>query len=151
MVDNNTENKSQTSSNTGSEGPTSPDWREQRWKERWEWRNKMRESRRNRPFHGLFGGMALILIGALFLANQLSWISGDTWWKWLLIGLGAIMMVSWLVQYRAAPEFRHWGRGRFIWGMALVVLGILLLLGFSQWWPIVIIGVGVACLFRFCW
>jgi hypothetical protein len=144
MVDSNMDNKSQTS-NPGVEGPSCQDWREQRW----EWRNKMRESRRNRPFHGLFGGLALILIGALFLANQLSWISGDTWWKWLLIGLGAIMTTSWLVLNRK-PEYRHWGRGRFIWGIALVVLGILFLAGFSQWWPIVIIGVGAACVFRFC-
>ena len=146
MVDNNSENKSQAGTNPGVEGPTYHDWREQRW----EWRRKMREARHNYPLRGLFPGLALILVGALFLANQMSWISSDTWWKWLLIGLGAIMMVSWLVQNRAAPEFRHWERGRFIWGMALAVLGILFLAGFSQWWPIIIIGVGVACLFRFC-
>jgi hypothetical protein len=139
------DNKSQTL-NPGVEGPPCQDWREQRW----EWRNKMRESRRNRPFHGLFGGLALILIGVLFLANQLSWISGDTWWKWLLIGLGAIMMTSWLVLNRK-PEYRHWGRGRFIWGMALVVLGILFLAGFSQWWPIVLIGAGVAMILGGIW
>jgi phosphatidylserine synthase len=150
MVDNNSENKSQTSPNPGGQGPTYQDWREQRWKERWEWRKNRREAMQKYPLRGLFPGLALILVGALFLANQMSWISGDTWWKWLLVGLGAIMMISWLVQYRA-PEYRHWGRGRFVWGMALVVLGILFLVGFSQWWPIVIIGVGLACLFRFCW
>ena len=147
MTDNNSENKSQAGTNPGVEGPTYHDWREQRW----EWRRKRMEARHNYPLRGLFPGLALILVGALFLANQMSWISSDTWWKWLLIGLGAIMMGSWLVQYRTAPEFRHWGRGRFIWGMALAVLGILFLAGFSQWWPIIIIGVGVACLFRFCW
>ncbi len=151
MVDNNSENKSQTSSNPGTEEPAYQDWREQRWKERWEWRKKRREAMQKNPFRGLFPGLALILVGALFLANQMSWISGDNWWKWLLIGLGAIMMVSWLVERQAMPEYRHWRRVRFIWGMALVVLGILFLVGFSQWWPIVIIGVGVACLFRFCW
>ena len=146
MVDNNTGSNAQSSPNTPGGGPTYQDWREQRWKDRMEWRKKRWEAREKNPFRGVFPGLALILAGVLFLANQMSWISGDTWWKWLLIGLGAIMMVSWLVQYRAIPEYRHWGRGRFIWGLALVILGILFLVGFSQWWPIVIIGVGLACL-----
>jgi Domain of unknown function (DUF5668) len=151
MVDNNTGSNSQTGSNPGAEGPTYQDWREQRWKDRMEWRKKRWEAREKNPFRGVFPGLALILAGGLFLANQMSWISGDTWWKWLLVGLGAIMMISWLVQYRLVPEYRGWGRGRFIWGLALAVLGILFLLGVSQWWPIILIGAGLACLFRFCW
>jgi hypothetical protein len=151
MADNNTGNNSQTGANPGAQGPTYTDWREQRWKDRMEWRKKRWEAREKNPFRGVFPGLALILAGVLFLANQMSWISGDTWWKWLLVGLGAIMMVSSLVQYRLVPEYRGRGRGRFIWGLALVVLGILFLAGVSQWWPIILIGVGLACLFRFCW
>jgi hypothetical protein len=151
MADNNTGNNSQTGANPGARGPTYTDWREQRWKDRMEWRKKRWEEREKNPFRGVFPGLALILAGVLFLANQMSWISGDTWWKWLLVGLGAIMMVSSLVQYRLVPEYRGRGRGRFIWGLALVVLGILFLAGVSQWWPIILIGVGLACLFRFCW
>jgi phosphatidylserine synthase len=151
MADNNTGNNSQTGANPGAQGPTYTDWREQRWKDRMEWRKKRWEAREKNPFRGVFPGLALILAGVLFLANQMSWISGDTWWKWLLVGLGAIMMVSSLVQYRLVPEYRGRGRGRFIWGIALVVLGILFLAGVSQWWPIILIGVGLACLFRFCW
>ena len=151
MADNNTGNNSQTGANPGAQGPTYTDWREQRWKDRMEWRKKRWEAREKNPFRGVFPGLALILAGVLFLANQMSWISGDTWWKWLLVGLGAIMMVSSLVQYRLLPEYRGRGRGRFIWGIALVVLGILFLAGVSQWWPIILIGVGLACLFRFCW
>jgi hypothetical protein len=151
MADNNTGNNSQTGANPGAQGPTYTDWREQRWKDRMEWRKKRWEAREKNPFRGVFPGLALILAGVLFLANQMSWISGDTWWKWLLVGLGAIMMVSSLVQNRLVPEYRGRGRGRFIWGIALVVLGILFLAGVSQWWPIILIGVGLACLFRFCW
>ena len=151
MVDNSTGSNSQTGANPGAQGPTYTDWREQRWKDRMEWRKKRWEAREKNPFRGVFPGLALILAGALFLANQMNWISGDTWWKWLLVGLGAIMMVSSLVQYRLVPEYRGRGRGRFIWGIALAVLGILFLAGVSQWWPIILIGVGLACLFRFCW
>ena len=146
MVDNNTENKSQSGANPGGEGPTYQDWREQRW----EWRRKMREARHNRPFHGLFGGLVLILLGVLFLANQQSWISGNAWWQWLLIGLGGISIINGLVQYRA-PEFHHSRRHKLVWGAVLIALGVIFLLGFSHWWPIVLIGAGIAVLLGSLW
>ena len=146
MVDNNSENKSQTSSNPGGQGPTCQDWREQRW----EWRRKMREARHERPFHGLFFGLVLILLGGLFLANQQSWISGNAWWQWLLIGLGVISIINGLVQYRV-PMYRHWGRGRFVWGAILIALGVMFLLGISQWWPVVLIGAGAAIILGGLW
>jgi hypothetical protein len=52
MTDSNTGNNAQSSPNPPSGGPTYQDWREQRW----EWRQKMREARHSRPFHGLFPG-----------------------------------------------------------------------------------------------
>ena len=146
MAENNSENKSQTSTNPGNEAPTYQDWREQRW----EWRNKMREARRNRPFHGLFGGLVLILLGGLFLANQLSWISGNAWWQWLLVGLGIISIIDGLVQYHA-PEYHHSRRHKFVWGTVLIAIGVIFLLGFSQWWPIVLIGAGVAMILGGIW
>jgi hypothetical protein len=86
MTDSNTGNNAQSSPNPPGGGPTYQDWRQQRW----EWRQKMREARHSRPFHGLFPGLVLVLLGGLFLAGQQNWITADAWWQWLLIGLGAI-------------------------------------------------------------
>ena len=146
MVDNNTENKSQTGTTSGAQGPTYQDWREQRW----EWRRKMREARRNRPSHCLFGGLVLILLGGLFLANQQGWVSGNAWWQWLLIGLGVIFIINGLVRY-PEPEYHHSGRHKFVWGTVLIALGVIFLLGFTQWWPIVLIGAGVAVILGGIW
>ena len=146
MEQNNSENKSQMGSNPGAERPTCQDWREQRW----EWRRKMREARQSRPFHGLYYGLVLILLGGLLLANQQGWISGNAWWQWLLIGLGAISIINGLVQYRA-PEYHHSRRHKFVWGAVLIALGVIFLLGFSNWWPIVLIGAGVAVILGGIW
>jgi cation transport ATPase len=146
MVDNNIGSNSQTGSNPGPQGPTYHDWREQRW----QMRQKARAARRSRPFHGLFGGLVLVLLGVLFLAGQQNWITGSAWWQWLLVGLGAISIVSGLVQYHA-PEYSHSRRRRFVWGVALVALGTIFLLGFSHWWPAVLIGAGVAVLLSGLW
>jgi hypothetical protein len=146
MADSNTENKSQTNPNPCSAGPTYQDWREQRW----EWRRKMREARRSRPFHGLFCGLTLILFGGLFLADQQGWISGNAWWQWLLIGLGVISIINGLVRYRE-PEYHHSRRHKFVWGAGLIAVGVMFLLGFSQWWPLILIGAGITVILGGIW
>ena len=146
MTDSNTGNNAQSSPNPPSGGPTYQDWREQRW----EWRQKMREARRSRPFHGLFPGLVLVLLGGLFLAGQQNWITGNAWWQWLLIGLGAISIISGLVQYHA-PEYHHSRRHKFVWGIVLIALGTVFLLGFSHWWPAVLIGSGIVIILGGLW
>jgi hypothetical protein len=146
MAETNSENKSGAGPATAAKGPEYQDWREQRW----EWRRQKREARRRYPYHGLFPGMVLILIGGLFLSVQQGWISGSTWWQYGLIGLGIISLINGIFHY-SSPEYRYWGRGSFIWGTALVAVGVLFLLGFSQWWPLVLIGIGIAVLLRFLW
>jgi hypothetical protein len=137
-----------TAANQDAEGKgfTCHDWRE----ERWAWRREMREHRHRFPFHGLFFGLGLVLLGVLFLLNQTGAITGDTWWQALLIGLGSISIVDGLVRYNY-PEFRYGIYGKIVCGVILILIGILLLVGFSEWWPVVLIVAGVAFLFRFTW
>lgn len=146
MVDANPENKSQTAPNPDGPTNTYQDWREQRR----EWREKRREARHSHPFHGIFGGLVLILLGGLFLANQQHWISSGTWWEWLLIGLGVITIVHGLVRYHAS-EYHHSTRHKFVWGAILIALGAIFLLGFSHWWPAILIAAGIAILFVGLW
>jgi hypothetical protein len=146
MADNDQENKSQTGTTPGTDGCDCQDWRSQRW----EWRRKRMEARRNRPFHALAPGLILILLGGLFLANQQGWVTGNGWWQWLLIGLGVISIINGLVQYRE-PEYHHSRRHKFVWGAILIALGAVFLAGFTQWWPLVLIGAGVAVLLGGVW
>jgi len=139
MADNDQENKSQTGTPPGTDGCDCQDWRAQRW----EWRRKRMEARRNRPFHALYPGLVLILLGGLFLADQQGWVTGNAWWQWLLIGLGALMIMTGLIEFRE-PEFRHSRRRRFVWGAISIALGAIFLVGFTHWWPLVLVGAGVA-------
>ncbi len=113
------------------------DWREMRRKRRREWR----EARYRFPFRGLFPGLILILLGTLFMLNQAGWISGDTWWQYLLLGLGSIFIINGLLVYLTRP---HWFRvGQFVAGFILISLGAIFLLGLTQWWPVTLIAIGV--------
>jgi hypothetical protein len=121
--------------------PDNRDWREQRR----EWRQEKREMRDRDPLRGLFWGLLLIMVGVLVFINQQSGIGWDELWKYLLIGLGSIFIIDGLAHYYN-PSYRHSSYGRFIPGVILLFIGIAFLYNFSQWWPIVLIGVGVVIL-----
>lgn len=123
---------------------TPRNWRERRRVIRHEWR----EVRHRTPFQGLFLGLTLLLLGIIFLLDQTGYISGNIWWQALLIGLGIIAIIDGLVRY---PVFGfRWGSlGRLLVGIVFVLIGTLLILGISQWWPVVIIAMGIVILLRF--
>jgi hypothetical protein len=114
------------------------DWRAQRR----QWREERWKHRRGR---GLFWGLLLIMLGVIFLANQQGWIADEKWWQFLLIGLGAVFIIDGLAHFRDA-SYRYYRFGRFIPGIILVLIGLAFVFEFSQWWPIVLIGVGVVSL-----
>jgi phosphatidylserine synthase len=122
------------------------DWREARR----EYRQEMRESRHRWPFHGVFLGLTLVLLGVLFLLNQAGTITGDTWWQSLLIGLGAISILNGIAHYRSRV-FRWGSFGKFIVGIILILVGVFFMIGISEWWPVVLIVAGVAFMLRFFW
>lgn len=131
--------------NTGTspenQGPEPKDWREQR--------RELRQERRGRdPLRGLFWGLILILVGVLFFIDQQQGIGWDTLWKYLLIGLGAIFIIDGLA-HLWIPGFRDSQLGRFIPGVVLLFIGLAFLFNFSQWWPIILIAVGVIILLSF--
>jgi hypothetical protein len=115
------------------------DWREARW----EWRRERREMRMRSPFHGLFPGLVLILIGVLFLGSMQGWIDRDIWWQYFVIGLGSIFIIRGLVDLPYSRFCSYW---RFIPGAALIAVGLISLLGFTQWWPVVLIAAGALIL-----
>ena len=90
---------------------TYDDWKEKRR----QWRRERREARHRYPLHGLFLGLTLLLLGTLFLLNQVGWITGDIWWQSLLIGLGVIFIINGFV-YSHNPEYHWGGYGRFVTG-----------------------------------
>lgn len=143
-MENNTQGNRTATPNPQGHGATCRDWHE----ERRAWRQERREARYRYPFHGLFLGLTLVLLGVLFGMNQAGWLTGGAWWQSLLIGLGVISIINGVVHYRH-PDYRWGSYGKFIAGIILILIGTLFLVGFSQWWPVVLVVAGVAVLLRF--
>jgi hypothetical protein len=105
-----------------------------------------RESRRKDPWRGLFGGLLLIMLGIVFLLHQGGWLSGHLLWPSLAIAVGLVFIISGLARY-LNPENHHHHYGKFIAGAVLILVGIFGLIGWSNWWPLILIAAGVIILF----
>ncbi len=127
--------------NSNNQGTSNRDWRELRR----EWRSERREARYRNPLYGLSGGLILIFLGAIFLLRQFGLLSGNTWWGYVPLGIGVALIISTLV-YRGQQEYHYRGYGRLIAGAVLILVGFINIIGSSQWWPVILIGAGVAVL-----
>ena len=110
-----------------------------------EWRH---ERRLNDPMRGLFWGLILILLGVLLFAATQNWLAWDRWWQLFLVGLGIIFLIDALVRY-LNPSSRFGIFGRVITGVILIIIGSAFYFGMEAWWPLILIGIGLAILLRF--
>jgi hypothetical protein len=91
------------------------------------------------------GGLILILLGVLFLMSEMGRVSWTDWWAYFLVGLGGIFLLEALIRSFSAESRRGVG-GRVVAGLILAVIGGSHLIGFEEWWPLVLIAVGVGVL-----
>jgi hypothetical protein len=100
---------------------------------------------RRGPLSGLFWGLVLVLLGTLSLFDVAGYLSDEAMQVSLLTGVGAIFIVDALVRRaRLGVEVG----GRFAIGTILILAGILVAFGVSQWWPLILLGAGVAIIVR---
>ncbi len=107
--------------------------------------NKHEYRRRRLP--GLFAGLVLILLGVLLLFQTQGWFTWDDWWKYLLLGLGVIFIIDAMVRLAQPAPGPRWG-GRLVVGLTLLLVGLISAAGFGQWWPLILVIVGVAVIVR---
>ena len=91
-------------------------------------------------------GLFLILVGGLLLAGNQGWLSQGAGWSYFIIGLGAILIIGFFVRYFGILANRWSGVGGLIAGVALVLIGVAFLYGFGNWWPLVLLVVGIGIL-----
>ncbi|MCI0538654.1 MAG: DUF5668 domain-containing protein [Verrucomicrobiales bacterium] len=102
---------------------------------------------RSRGNEQLIGGLILIAIGALFLADRLWWFDVGwffrRFWPLMLIGMGVVLLFR-----NRNPKESYAGP------IALIVIGVIFQADKLDWfdwrmrtmWPVILIGIGVALL-----
>jgi uncharacterized membrane protein HdeD (DUF308 family) len=104
---------------------------------------RLRDRHRRRAGPPIFAGLILILLGVLlFLENQ-GIVASDVWWQYFLIGLGVIFLVDGLVRFgREKQRGSIWGR--ITAGLILIGIGIVFVIGLTNWWPMILVALGAA-------
>jgi hypothetical protein len=97
------------------------------------------------PYPRLTGGLILILLGVLFLLTEMGRISWADWWAYFLVGLGGIFILEFIISSLTTAH-RPTRTGRLIAGLVLAIIGGAHLVGFEEWWPLILIAVGIGLL-----
>jgi hypothetical protein len=97
---------------------------------------------------GLFWGLILVLLGVLLFGAMQDWLRWDTWWQIFLVGLGVIFLVEALV-HSLNSSTKRGVFGRVIAGLILITVGAAFLIHIEQWWPLILIVIGIAIISRF--
>ncbi len=102
------------------------------------------------PLSSMTGGLILILLGVLFLLVTMDHISWGSWWQYFLMGLGVILILEAIIR-SASPSYRRDISGKLIGGFILIFIGGAFIIGWSNWWPLILIAVGVGILLSSFW
>lgn len=94
---------------------------------------------------GLYAGLILVLLGIVFFLSSQAWIGKGDWWKYFIIGLGSLFLIEVLVRY-LQPTYRRLKFGKLVAGLILVSIGFASLTGIGNWWPLILIAIGLAML-----
>lgn len=99
------------------------------------------------PLSGVFAGMILILFGAVYLGRSYM-PDPDLWWAWFMAGIGVVFILNALL-HSLRPEWKRPVFGSVIAGIALIILGMAFVYGVEEWWPFMLVGIGVVMLIYF--
>jgi hypothetical protein len=127
--------------------PAYGDWREQRRAERWARREARWQRRAGRPY-GWIGGAILILLGVVFLLQNLNIAFLANWWAlFILIPAFGAFAAAW-ESYRNNGRLTRGGAGSLAGGVLLAILALAFLLNLNVglFWPLLLIAGGLVLL-----
>ena len=92
----------------------------------------------------LVGGSILIWLGISLYLSQVNTIPGADWWAYFLSGLGAILILQGIIRRtRSGRPFT----GSILGGAILLVIGLTSILGVRDFWPFILVVIGVAVIY----
>jgi hypothetical protein len=127
--------------------PAYGDWREQRRAERWARREARWHRHAGRPY-GWIGGAILILLGVVFLLQNLNIPFLANWWAlFILIPAFGAFVAAW-EGYQSNGRLTRGGAGSLAVGGLLTILALAFLLNLNVglFWPILLIAGGLVLL-----
>lgn len=104
------------------------------------------EKWRRDPLSAIFFGLLVVFVGLFLLLASVDVIRWGEWWAYLLLAIGAVLLIEVLVRH-AMPAYRRPMFSRVLIGLILLCIGAANIANLETWWPVPVIVVGVAILF----
>jgi hypothetical protein len=125
--------------------------REERRRRRREEKQEKGEKEEKREKSGdrtgpIMGGLILIWLGISLYLAQTHYIVWDTWWPYFIIGVGVILIVIAVIRY-SSSQHKAPAMGFLIAGAVMLIIGFAGVVGMNDWWPFVLIAIGVVVIF----
>jgi hypothetical protein len=127
--------------------PVYHDWHEQRRAERWA-RREERWQRHAGRHYGWTGGAILILLGIVFLLQNMGYLLLFNWWALFILIPAFFLFVGAWDSYQANGRLTRSGAITLTWGCMFTVVAIVFLfnLNLGLYWPVLLIAGGVVLL-----
>jgi cation transport ATPase len=94
----------------------------------------------------VMGGLILIWLGTSLYLAQTGYVKWDIWWPYFIIGVGVILVVLAIIRY-SSSQHKAPAMGFLIAGAALLIVGFAGVAGMTDWWPFVLIAIGIVVIF----
>ncbi len=102
--------------------------------------NSEKNNTRRDALSGIVLGCIFIAAGAIFYLYELGFFF--EWFWWLLFAIGALLLVEVIIRV-IVPQYRETISGKLIAGLILIGLSAGHILDFENWWPFLLIAVGL--------
>jgi ribosomal protein L40E len=94
----------------------------------------------------LTAGLILVWLGISLYLTQTRYTDWTTWWPYFIIGIGVILIAQAVIRY-ASSQYKAPAMGFLIGGAVLLVVGFAGVVGMENWWPFILIAIGVVVIF----
>jgi hypothetical protein len=127
--------------------PQYHDWREQRRAERLA-RRQQRWERRSGRHYGWIAGVMLILLGGIFLLQNMGYMSMTNWWALFILIPAFFMFIAAWESYQVNDRLTRGGAFSLAWGCIFTFIALVFLLNIDLglFWPLLLIAGGVVFL-----
>jgi hypothetical protein len=90
----------------------------------------------------VMGGLILLWLGVSYLLRQNNYISRGNWWSVFTVGVGLLLVARGILFYTQKSNWQA-ASGMIAGGLILALISIASYMGVSDWWPFIIILIGV--------
>ncbi|MGD2249351.1 MAG: hypothetical protein PVF58_13165 [Candidatus Methanofastidiosia archaeon] len=95
------------------------------------------------PLGGVMFGLILIIAASIYIFKDR--LTVEPWWALIIAAIGCVLLLEALVRSVKA-EYRRPSLGKAVWGIIFIAVGMGIVYGFEEFWPVIIIVAGVIIL-----